>query len=91
MRMRWRFRPGRPGALLEPLIQLGSFFTGPLPGIHYPDPGPDGPSPGATDGSDGRRQGPPAGHPERRCTTPPSPTERRLWAALGIEGDATPY
>ncbi|GGT22096.1 DUF6059 family protein [Streptomyces chromofuscus] len=88
MRMRW-FRPGRARAVLEPLIQFGSLFTGPLPGIHYPDPGPDEPSPRSADGADGRPQGPPAGHPERPCTTPPTPMERRLWADLGIDEDVT--
>ncbi|MEV0495141.1 DUF6059 family protein [Streptomyces atratus] len=91
-----RFWLGRAGAgALNLLIQLGAFTVGPLPGVHYPDPDPDPDHtpqqawpPGATHGSrgnGGRPQGPPAGHPERRCSTPPSRVEQELWAGLGID------
>ncbi|MFF0221204.1 hypothetical protein [Streptomyces sp. NPDC004629] len=89
--MRLRFWLGRAGAgALKLLIQLGAFSVGPLPGVHYADPGPD------SDRPDPDRPGrdaeppaapytPPAWHPERRCTTPPSRLERELWAGLGID------
>lgn len=76
--MRVRLWLGRANAVaLKLFLQLGgigAFTVGPLPGVHYPYPGPDL-----------APQGPPAGHPERYCTTPPSRVERELWAALGID------
>ncbi|WP_327371064.1 DUF6059 family protein [Streptomyces sp. NBC_01217] len=89
-----RFWLGRAGAgAFNLLIQFGAFTVGPLPGVHYHDPDPDHTPqedrlPGATHaphGSGGRPQGPSAGHPERRCTTPPSRVEQELWAGLGID------
>ncbi|GLX54174.1 hypothetical protein Shyhy01_71230 [Streptomyces hygroscopicus subsp. hygroscopicus] len=87
--MRLRIWLGRTGAaavreLLVQLRGLGVFFTGPLPGVHYDDLGGDvGPA---------RREavpGPPPGHPERYCATPPSRQERELWASLGIDTERT--
>ncbi|MGW3957089.1 hypothetical protein ACWEKM_40800 [Streptomyces sp. NPDC004752] len=84
--MRLRFWLGKAAAsALNLLIQLGAFSVGPLPGVHYPDPGPD-PDRGPRDeGPPDTAHTPPAWHPEGRCTTPPSQTERELWAALGID------
>ncbi|MYZ38868.1 MULTISPECIES: DUF6059 family protein [unclassified Streptomyces] len=96
-----RYWIGRAGSgAFHLLVTLGAFSVGPLPGIHYPDPGADtddtpkdagarehSPS-GAAEGPSrrGRRfQGPPAGGPEQRCTTPPSRVEQELWAGLGVD------
>ncbi|GGJ22826.1 DUF6059 family protein [Streptomyces brasiliensis] len=87
--MRLRIWLGRAGAaamkhLLIQLNGLGVFFTGPLPGVHYADLG--------TDSGLARREappGPPPGHPERRCATPPSREEQELWASLGIDTERT--
>lgn len=81
----WLGRAGAAaGHLLLHLRGLGVFFTGPLPGVHYDDldTGFDHPH---------RRTspGPPPGHPERHCTTPPSRRERELWASLGIDTERT--
>lgn len=74
-------------------VQLGILTIGPLPEIHYRVPGP-GRTPRETRppetahgprGNGGRPQGLPPGHPEQRCTTPPSRVEQELWAALGID------
>lgn len=74
--MRVRLWLGRANAVAMKLfLQLGgisAFTVGPLPGVHYPCPGLE-------------PQGPPTGHPERYCTTPPSLVERELWAELGID------
>ena len=90
---------GRAGTVaVRLLVHLGaaSFFSvGPLPGVHYRDPeadpaAPEAWPPGAAHGpygGGGRIQEPPAGHPERHCTTPATPVERQLWAALGVDVD----
>ncbi|MGW8671713.1 DUF6059 family protein [Streptomyces niveus] len=62
------------------LVEYGAIAVGPLPGVNYPDPAP------AHDQWNGDRlQDPPAGHPERRCATPPSRVEQELWAGLGVD------
>ncbi|MEV8396895.1 DUF6059 family protein [Streptomyces niveus] len=64
----------------EMLVEYGAIAVGPLPGVNYPDPDP------AHDQWNGDRlQDPPAGHPERRCATPPSRVEQELWAGLGVD------
>ncbi|MFJ5840201.1 hypothetical protein ACIQGO_26180 [Streptomyces shenzhenensis] len=84
--MRLRFWLGRAAAaVLKLLIQLGAFSVGPLPGIHYPDPGPDPDRTPRDAGLPETPHGPPAWHPEGPCTSPPSQTERELWAGLGID------
>lgn len=74
------------------LVQFGALAVGqPLPGVHYPDPDAE-PAP-APDPDRAVREArppgaahmPPAWHPERQCTTPPTRIERELWAALGID------
>ncbi|MEV5986210.1 DUF6059 family protein [Streptomyces sp. NPDC052051] len=99
--MRLRCWLSRADAIVTKLlVHLGSaawFAISLPPGLYGPDPDADSgsdrapweaPPPRAThdphqDGD--RNHGPPAGHPERRCTTPPSEVERELWASLGID------
>ncbi|MFD4772163.1 DUF6059 family protein [Streptomyces niveus] len=63
------------------LVEYGAIAVGPLPGVNYPDPK----DPAHGRGNDDRLQDPPAGHPERRCSTPPSRVEQELWAGLGVD------
>lgn len=69
------------------LVEYGAIAVGPLPGVNYPDPDsdsdPQDPAHGHESGN--RLQDPPTGHPERRCSTPPSRVEEELWAGLGVD------
>ncbi|MFE3119810.1 DUF6059 family protein [Streptomyces niveus] len=69
------------------LVEYGAIAVGPLPGVNYPDPDsdsdPQDPAHGHENGN--RVQDPPTGHPERRCSTPPSRVEEELWAGLGVD------
>lgn len=67
------------------LVEYGAIAVGPLPGVNYPDPEPDPKDPAHDHWNDDRLQDPPAGHPERRCSTPPSRVEQELWAGLGVD------
>ncbi|MEV0777546.1 DUF6059 family protein [Streptomyces sp. NPDC050433] len=76
------------------LVEYGSLTVGPLAGVHFDDPAPDpdhtpqeARPPQATHGrgNGARLQGPPTGHPERHCPTPPSRVEQELWAGLGVD------
>lgn len=71
------------------LVEYGAIAVGPLPGVNYPDPDADpapNPRPPAHGHGNGNRlQDPPTGHPERRCSTPPSRVELELWAGLGVD------
>ncbi|MEV8335177.1 DUF6059 family protein [Streptomyces niveus] len=60
------------------LVEYGAIAVGPLPGVNYPDAEPG-------HGNGDRLQDPPTGHPERRCSTPPSRVEQELWAGLGVD------
>ncbi|MEU9746518.1 DUF6059 family protein [Streptomyces niveus] len=69
------------------LVEYGAIAVGPLPGVNYPDPEPNHTpqEPAHGHGNGNRLQDPPTGHPERRCSTPPSRVERELWAGLGVD------
>lgn len=71
------------------LVEYGAIAVGPLPGVNYPDPdpAPNHPpqQPAHAHWKGDRLQDPPAGHPERRCATPPSRVEQELWAGLGVD------
>ncbi|MEV4998615.1 DUF6059 family protein [Streptomyces niveus] len=67
------------------LVEYGAIAVGPLPGVNYPDPDSDPQEPAPARGDGDRLQDPPAGHPERRCSTPPSRVEQELWAGLGVD------
>ncbi|MEV8345394.1 DUF6059 family protein [Streptomyces niveus] len=67
------------------LVEYGAIAVGPLPGVNYPDPDSDPQEPAHGRGNGDRLQDPPAGHPERRCATPPSRVEQELWAGLGVD------
>ncbi|MEU0954159.1 DUF6059 family protein [Streptomyces niveus] len=74
------------------LVEYGTLTVGPLSGVQFDDPDPDDTQrearpPEATHGGGNGAglQGPPTGHPERHCPTPPSRVEQELWAGLGID------
>ncbi|MEV8361722.1 DUF6059 family protein [Streptomyces niveus] len=67
------------------LVEYGAIAVGPLPGVNYPDPDADPKDPAHDHWNGDHLQDPPAGHPERRCSTPPSRVEQELWAGLGVD------